>query len=189
MTMRNLILSPIALAVLTSPALAASGPFFSLRNTNFIVLLAFIVFVGILLYVKLPAKIGAMLDARAKTIQAELEEARALHDEAKAIMATYEAKSREVQAQSARIVEQARQEALAAAAQAKDDLKVAIARRIAAAEERIAQAEAGAVREVREKAVSVAVAAAGEILAKQMTGAGAAATIDASIAEVGAKLH
>lgn len=189
MTMRNLILSPVALAVLTSPALAASGPFFSLRNTNFIVLLAFIVFVGILLYVKLPAKIGGMLDARAKTIQAELEEARALHDEAKAIMATYEAKSREVQAQSARIVEQARQEALAAAAQAKDDLKVAIARRIAAAEERIAQAEAGAVREVREKAVTVAVAAAGEILAKQMTGAGAAATIDASIVEVGAKLH
>ena len=39
-----------ALAMLSaSPALAASGPFFSLRNSNFVVLIAFILFVGFLI--------------------------------------------------------------------------------------------------------------------------------------------
>ena len=32
----------VLFALLASPALAASGPFFSLQNTNFVVLLAFI---------------------------------------------------------------------------------------------------------------------------------------------------
>jgi F-type H+-transporting ATPase subunit b len=78
---------------------------------------------------------------------------------------------------------------MAAAAQAKEDLKVSIARRLAAAEDRIASAEAGALREVREKAVAVAVAAAGDLLAKQMTAETADAMIDASLAQVDARLH
>lgn len=185
--MNKLIL--IAATLMASPALAASGPFFSLRNTNFIVLLAFILFVGILLAMKVPAKIGAMLDARAAAIKAELEEARALREEAKAILASYERKQKEMMEQSERIVAAAKDEALAAAAQAKEDLKVSIARRLAAAEERIASAEAAAVREVRETAVDVAVAAAADVLAQQMTAQAASATIDAAITEVGAKLH
>ena len=78
----------ILLALLASPAMAASGPFFSLQNTNFVVLIAFIAFVGILIYMKVPAKLTGMLDARAATIKAELDEARALREEAKSILAT-----------------------------------------------------------------------------------------------------
>ena len=180
----------IPLLMLTaSPAFAASGPFFSLRNTDFVVTLGFLVFVGILLYYKVPAMIGRLLDNRAAQIKAELEEARALRDEAKAVLASYEKKQKDVQEQSARIVASAKEEAMNAAAQAKADLKAAIARRLAAAEEQIASAEAAAIREVREKAVAVAVAAAGDVLAKQMTAEGAAASIDTAIAQVEAKLH
>lgn len=185
--MNKLIL--IAATLMASPALAASGPFFSLRNTNFIVLLAFILFVGILLFFKVPAKLGGMLDSRAATIKAELEEARALREEAKSILASYERKQKEMLEQSEQIVAGAKAEAVAAAAQAKEDLKVSIARRLAAAEERIASAEAAAVREVRERAVDVAVAAASDVLARQMSAQAASASIDAAIAEVGAKLH
>ena len=39
-------LTAVAAALAASPALAATGPFFSLRNTDFIVLLAFLVFIG-----------------------------------------------------------------------------------------------------------------------------------------------
>ena len=177
------------LALIGSPAFAASGPFFSLRNTDFVVTIAFLVFVGVLLYFKVPAKIGALLDGRAAQIKAELEEARALRDEAKAVLASYEKKQKDVQEQSERIVASAKEEAMNAAAQAKADLKASIARRLAAAEEQIASAEASAIREVRETAISVAVAAAGDVLAKQMTSEGAAASIDAAIAQVEAKLH
>ncbi len=172
-----------------SPALAASGPFFSLHNTNFVVLLAFILFVGILIYAKVPGRLTALLDARAVQIKSDLEEAKALREEAQTILASYERKQKDVQAQADRIVASAREEALAAAAQAKEDLKVSIARRLAAAEDRIASAESGALREVRERAVAVAVAAAGDLLAKQMTADSAGAMIEQSIKQVDARLH
>jgi F-type H+-transporting ATPase subunit b len=179
----------LAGSLLATPALAASGPFFSLGNTNFIVLLAFLLFVGILLYAKVPGKVTSMLDARAVQIRADLEEAKALREEAQTILASYERKQKDVQAQAERIVTSAREEAMAAAAQAKEDLKLSISRRLAGAEERIASAEAGALREVREKAVAVAVAAAGDLLAKQMTAETADAMIDASLAQVESRLH
>lgn len=175
--------------LLASPAMAATGPFISLGNTDFIVLLGFILFVGVLLYAGVPGKITGMLDARAVQIKSELDEARALREEAKGILATYEKKKKEVQEQADRIVANARTEAMEAAEAAKAELKRSIARRMAAAEDRIASAEKDAVRAVRERAVTVAIDVAGEILARQMTPKAAGASIDAAIAEVGAKLH
>lgn len=179
----------LLLALVASPAMAASGPFFSLQNTNFVVLIAFIAFISLLVYLKVPAKLLGMLDARAATIKSELDEARALREEAKSILATYERRQKEVQEQADRIVSSAREEALAAAAQAKEDLKSSIARRLASATEQIASAEAAAIRQVREQAVSVAIAAAGDVLSKQMTADAASASIDDAIAQVEAKLH
>ena len=172
-----------------SPAFASGGPFLSLHNTNFVVMISFLVFVAILLWAKVPAKIGAMLDARADQIKAELAEAKALREEARALLSSYEKKQKEVQEQSERIVAAAKDEALNAAKQAKEDLKASIARRVAAAEDQISSAEASALRQVREKAVTVAIAAATEILAKQITAESASASIDAAIEQVDAKLH
>ncbi len=181
----------ILLALAASPALAAGKdvPFFSLQNSNFVVLIAFLLFIGLLVYLGVPKKIVGLLDARAAQIKADLDEARALREEAKSVLASYERKQKDVAEQTERIIANAKDEAMAAAAQAKADLKVAIARRLQAAEEQIASAEASAVREVRERAVAVAVAAAGDILAKQMTADAAKASIDAAIDQVGAKLH
>ena len=179
----------ILLMLLSSPALAATGPFFSLQNTNFVVLIGFLCFVGLLVYLKVPGKITGMLDARAAQIKADLDEARALREEAKSILATYERRHKEVQEQAERIVSLARDEAMAVAEQAKADLKKSIARRLAAATDQIASAEAGAIRQVREQAVSVAVAVAGDLLAKQMTAADAAVSIDAAIEQVSARMH
>lgn len=179
----------LLLSLFASPALAASGPFFSLRNTDFVVLLGFLVFVGLLVYLKVPAKLMGMLDARAATIKAELDEARALREEAKSILATYERRQKEVQEQAERIVASARDEALAAAEQAKAELQRAITRRMAAATDQIASAEASAIRQVREQAVTVAIAAAGDVLSRQMTAEAAATSIDEAIAQVEARMH
>lgn len=172
-----------------SPAFAASGPFFSLRNTDFIVLLAFLLFVGILLKFKVPSMIGGLLDKRADDIKNELDEARALREEAQAILASYERKSKETQEQADRIVAQAKEDAAAFAAQAKEDLQKSIERRLSAAQDQIASAEASAVRDVRNAAINVAVEAAGDIVAKQMNATAANKLIDAAIGEVDAKLH
>ena len=186
MAMIRIILATVLAA---TPALAATGPFFSLGNTNFVVLLAFVVFVGILLYAKVPGRLTSLLDARAVQIRADLDEAKALREEAQTILASYERKQKDVQAQADRIVTTAKEEAMAAAAEAREELKASITRRLAAAEDRIASAETAALRAVREQAVSVAVAAAGDLLAKQMTAEGAGAMIEASIKQVGERLH
>ena len=182
-------LAPFIALFLASPALAASGSFLSLKNTNFIVLLAFIFFILVLFYYKVPSVLGSMLDKRAEGIKAELDQARELREEAQSILASYERKQKEVQEQADRIVESARKDAQAASKQAKEDLQASVARRMAAAEEQISSAQASAEREVRDKAIGVAVSAARNVIAAQMTAAGANKLIDDAIAEVDAKLH
>jgi F-type H+-transporting ATPase subunit b len=183
------LLTSASMILVAAPAFAAGGPFFSLRNTDFVVGVAFTAFIGLLVYMGIPKKIGGMLDARAAGIKTELDEARQLRDEARALLETYEAKQREVAEQSARIVATAKQEAEAAAAQAKVDLKASIARRMTAAAEQIESSVKAAERAVRDQAISVSVAVAADVLKRQMTAAQANAAIDASIEQVAAKLH
>ena len=175
--------------LMASPAMAATGPFISLRNTNFIVLLAFILFIAILLYMKVPGKMAAMLDARAAGIRADLDEARALREEAQSLLASYERKQKEMQAQADRIVANARAEAERSAQASKDEVAASVARRLASAEEQLESARAAAVKDVQNRAVTVAVAAAKDVIASQMDASRANALIDESIATVKAKMH
>lgn len=175
--------------VAASPAWAASGPFFSLGNTDFVVLLGLIVFIGILIYFKVPGMIGKMLDSRAEGIESELNEARALREEAQSLLASYERKQRDVQEQADRIVAAAKEEATIAAQQARADLEVSLARRIAAAEDQIANAQASAIKEVRDQSILIAIAAARDVIAKNMSAEKSNALIDSAIKDVQAKLH
>ena len=184
----NKFLTP-AFALLATPALAAEGPFFDLKNTDFIVLCGFLVFMGILFYFNVPSMLMGMLDKRAADIKSELDEAKALREEAQTLLATYERKQKEVQAQADRIVEKAKADAEAAAEQAKVDLKDSIARRLVAAEDQIASANAAAVKDVRDSAIEVAIGAARDVVAKQSTATSLNKSIDDGIDEVAAKLH
>lgn len=192
--MRNLMIP--ALLLLAQPALAAGegesphGLFNpSLGNTDFVVLIGFVLFIAVLFYFNVPAMLGGMLDKRAEGIKSDLDEARALREEAQTLLASYERKSREVADQADRIVAQAKADAEAAAAQARADLERSIARRLEAAEEQIANAEQKAVRSVRNRAAEVAIAAAADSLAKGMAAADANKLIDDAIGQVEARLH
>ncbi|NRB01892.1 MAG: F0F1 ATP synthase subunit B [Rhodobacteraceae bacterium] len=183
------LLTTAAFALTTTPAFAAKGPFFSLANTDFIVLISFLIFIGVLVYFKVPGMIGGMLSARADGIQAELNEARALREEAQKLLAEYERKQKEIQGHAEKIVAQAKADAEAAAETAKADLENTVTRRIAAAEDQIASAQASVVKEVRDEAARVAISVARDVIAKQLTAASANKLIDESIDTVGAKLH
>ena len=160
-----------------------------LYDTNIVVAIAFIIFVGFLIYVGVPGMLTKMLDDRADKIKADLAEARALREEAQQILASYERKQKEVEQLAAEIVTKAKAEAQANAEAAKADLAESIERRIASAKDQIASAEAGAMREVKDRAVEVAVAAARDVIAQQMDAARANGLIDDAIEQVGAKLH
>ena len=185
--MKKLLISSAILA--GTPAMAASGPFFSLGNTDFVVLCGFILYIAVLVYLKVPKLLNTALDKRAEGIQSELDEARSLREEAQSILADYEHKQKEVVAQSEKILANAKEEAKAVAAQAKEDLKTSIARRLKAAEDQIASAEASAVKELKDTAVNVAVQAASDVIAKGLKAKDASGLIDAAIKDVGGKLH
>jgi len=181
----------LAAMLLASPAFAAveGKPFFSLYNTDLVVAIAFVIFIGILVYFKVPGLIGGMLDKRADGIRAELDEARKLREEAQELRASFERKQVEVKEQAERIVVKAREDAQLAAEQAKADLEASITRRLRAAEDQIASAEEAALREVRNRAVTLAIAAAGDVLAKQISAVEADTLVEESIGEVEKLLH
>ena len=184
------IITLIAL-VAASPAFAAGKDkaFFSLANTDFIVIISFILFIGVLIYFKVPGMLTGLLDKRAEGIQAEIDEARALREEAQTLLASFERKQRDVQEQADRIVEAAKESASEAAEQAKLDLEKSIERRLKAAEDQIASAETSAVRQVRDEAVRIAIGTASEVIARDMKSDRADALVDEAISTVAAKLH
>ena len=176
-------------ALIPAPLFAASGPFFSLNNTDFVVTISFILFVAVLLYLRVPAMVTKMLDERSQGIQSELDEARSLMEEAQSLLASYERKQKEIAEQSERIIKNAKEEAANAAGQAQKDLTVSIERRMAAANDQISSAQAAAIREVRNTAISVAISAVEEVISSNIQADESNKLIDSAISEVADKLH
>jgi F-type H+-transporting ATPase subunit b len=160
-----------------------------LGMAEFWVAVAFVAFLAILVYYKVPGLVAKALDDRAETIRKELDEARRLREEAQALLADYQKKHRNLGQEADSIVEQARREAEAFAHETRAALKDTLERRTKLAEEKIARAEAQAVDEVRASAIDVAVAAAERILREKMAGTGGAALIDQSIRDLKGRLN
>lgn len=155
----------------------------------FWVLVAFLIFVGALLYYGVPAMVGKMLDERADGIRRELDEARKLREQAQALLADYQRKSREAENEAKSIIEQAKREAEAMASETKKTLAESIERRSKQAEEKIARAEAQAISEVRATAVQTALAAAEKMLKARVPGQVGDSLIDQSIKDLKGKLN
>ncbi len=171
------------------PAFGATGPFFSLNNTDFVVSIAFILFIGVLLYLRVPSLVMTMLDKRADDIRAELDTVRALREEAQGILADYERKQKEAQIKAEHIITTAQEEAKHAAQKAEQDLKISIARRLKAADEQIDSARAAAIKELRDHAALIATQVAGDIIKKDLSPAQSNVLVQNAIKELADKLH
>lgn len=159
------------------------------QDPTFWTLVGLVVFFALLVWLKVPGKVGAQLDDRAARIRKELDEAEKLHQEAQHLFAEYQRKQRNALQEAEEIIAAAQAEAKALVKQTEADLAVSLERRRRQAEDKIAQAEQQALQEVRDTAVEVAIAAAGQVLAANLQGAAAAAQIDRAIGDVKARLH
>lgn len=158
-------------------------------TADFWVLVTFIIFMGIVFYMGVPGLIGKALDKRAEEIRGELDQARRLREEAQNLLADYQRKAREAEEEARGIVDQAKHEAEALAAETKKELAETLARRTKLAEEKIARAEAQALGEVRASAVEAAVSAAETILKQRVSGDTAQNLIADSIRDLRTKLN
>jgi len=153
------------------------------------VFIAVVLFLVAMMYFGVHKKIAGALDARADKIREELEEARRLREEAQALLASYQRKQKEAEAQAEDIIRQARTDAEAMAAQARTDLAERLERRAAQAEAKIANAEAQAMGEVKSKAADLAMDTAEKILRGKMTATEKTALIKDGIAQMGKALN
>jgi F-type H+-transporting ATPase subunit b len=160
-----------------------------LKDPEFWVGIGGLIFVGILLWKKVPALLAQALDARAAAIAKELEDARRLREEAEVLLRQYQTKRADADKEAATIVSEARAEAARYAAEARAQIKAQVERRAKQAEEKIAQAEAQAVAEVRALAADAAVAAAEKLIASRLDDKRTADLIKRSLEEIPSKLN
>jgi F-type H+-transporting ATPase subunit b len=161
---------------------------FDINQGEFWVLVAFILFVGFMVWKARKALVGG-LDARAARIKAEIDEAQRLREEAQALLAEYQKKQREALGEAEAMAKQAEEEGKRVRAKAETDLAAAMKRREQQALDRIAQAEAQALAEVRNLAADLAISATQKLLVEKLDAAKAQSLVSDAIAELPRRLQ
>jgi F-type H+-transporting ATPase subunit b len=158
-------------------------------DAEFWVAVAFVLFLGGLIYIGAHEMMIKFIDQRRDRIKAELDEALRLKEEAQALLAQYQRKQREAEQEAAGIIAGAAAEAERMMAEAKAKTEEFVARRSKMAETKIAQAEAQALADVRAAAAEAAVGAAEKILAQIVKGEVADRLVVKGIDDVKTKLN
>ena len=158
-------------------------------EAEFWVAVAFVIFVGVLIYYRAHKMAIDAIDARRDRIQAELDEARRLREEAQALLELYRRKQQEAEREAADILAGAKTEADRLAVEAAAKMEEVLARRTKMAEAKIGQAETQALADVRAAAAEAAVAAAEVILKETVRGKLADDLLAKGIAELKGKLN
>jgi F-type H+-transporting ATPase subunit b len=157
---------------------------FSMDATGW-VSLAMAVLIAVLIWKKVPAAIGGILDKQIAEIRNQLDEASKLRKEAEALKAEYEAKI----ASAAKDAEALRARAQEDAAQAIEDAKAhaadLITRRQKMAEDKIAAAERTAIADIRAQTVRAATAAATSLITQKHDAKADTAMVDQAIKQLG----
>ena len=156
-----------------------------IQEAEFWVGVAFLVFAGLMVYLKVPAAILGVLDQRGQKIQAQLDEATRLREEARSLLDGIKVQREEAEKTAAAMLENAKAEAARLQTEAKATLEEQIARRSVLAERKIAVAEAQAMADVKAAAAEMAVQAAEAVLAARVAGARTDPLIDEGLAKLG----
>ncbi len=159
------------------------------QDPTFWVLVAFIGFVGVLVYFKVPGMVTKGLDARAEKIKADLEDADALLKEAQGLLASYQKKQREAADEAQEIKARAKEEGKRIVENGRAQLEDSLQRREKLAMDRITQAEASALDEIRARTVDIALDATRDLLADNLSDHKANAMLDDAIKELPGRLN
>lgn len=157
-------------------------------DATFWATIALFVFIGGMVYMGIPKKLTDALDDKSKAIADDLDKARALREEAQALLAEYEQKRLSAESEAANIIEAAKEDAQRITEEAKAGLSELIERRTKSVGDKITQAESKALSEVRSRSADVAIEAAQELLAAQVKASGDE-LIDKAIKDVSSRLN
>jgi len=153
------------------------------------VAIGLLILIGALIKAKVPGLALQALDARGIKVQAELDEALRLRQEAQALLASIQAQREESERLAAEMLANAQEETKRMAQDAQVKLEEQIKRRHLMAERKIANAQAQAEAQVKAAAADLAAQLAEATLAARLAGLKSDPLIDRAVAQLGDKLQ
>jgi F-type H+-transporting ATPase subunit b len=160
-----------------------------LLDAHFWVGVAFLIFIGILLWAGVPKLAAKAIDSRAAKLRERLAEAETLRAEAQKLLDQIKVQREHSEKLAAEVLANAKDEAKRLQDEAQARLAEQIERRGELAERRIATAEAQAAAEVKAAAAELASQIAEDVLKTRLAGAKADPLIDQAIGQLPGKLQ
>ena len=133
-------------------------------DATFWVAVSFFLFVGVLLYFKVPQKIFATLDESINKIRKDIEEAEKLKEEAKNILSDYEARLDKSKVEIDLMIKNAQKESDTNIIKTNDQFHKIFENRKKMAEEKIKQMKLQATKDIKNYSVEVAIIALEKII-------------------------
>ncbi len=126
-------------------------------DASFWVAISFLIFIGILIYFKIPYKIISSLEQIIKDIKTQLDNAEKLKEEAKAILSQNENKLNKSTSEIKNLIKKANSEAEARTLKTNDEFHKLMEIRKKNAEERIRQMKDQALKDIKNASVKIAI--------------------------------
>ena len=133
-------------------------------DATFWVAVSFVLFVGVLLYFKVPQKIFKTLDESINKIKKDIEEAEKLKEEAKNILSDYEARLDKSKVEIDLMIKNAQKESESNIIKINDQFHIIFENRKKMAEEKIKQMKLQATKDIKNYSVEVAIIALEKII-------------------------
>ena len=133
-------------------------------DATFWVAVSFLIFVGLIFYLKVPQKIGQSLDESIKKIKEEIDNAEKLKDEAKNILSEYESKVDKSKEEIKNLIHKAEKQAEANIIKTNEEFHNIVENRKKAAEEKIKQMKTQAIKDVKNSSVDIAIRSVEKII-------------------------
>ena len=170
LTQRSFMATLLAFALLPGAGYAAgSKKMISLDNTDFVVLISFLIFVGVLVYFKVPAIVASFLDKRSEDIQNEIEKASEILEEAKEILSSIEADHIRTSETIEKMIMTAKDRAGEEEEKAKKHIEELMKSKLLSAEGQVKSNERKILEEIEARAIDLSIEKVREKLSKSLS--------------------
>ncbi len=163
---------------------AGSKKLISLDNTDFVVLISFLIFVGVLVYFKVPSIVGAFLDKRSNDIHNEIEKAGEILEEAKKILSSIEADHIRTSETIGQMVQNAKSRAGEDEEKAKKNIEELMKNKLISAEGQVMSSERKILEEIESRAIDLSIEKVRMKLSKSLSSSDYDNQFDSSIQSI-----
>ena len=133
-------------------------------NATFWVAISFFIFVGILIYLKIPQKVNVFLNEKINEEKKQIDEAEKLKDEAKTLLSDYENKLNQAATDAANIINKAKKESEKKLIDSTENFYQLIDYRKKILNQKIYQMKQDAIKEIKNTSIKITIEAVEKIM-------------------------